>query len=80
MVLGSPTPTWSRKESPAHPHSDTAGEPENEEPEDPFMPTTREVAETLVGMRSRSNNHDRSHQVRYMPLVDDVRFLVLNNQ
>src|SRR5579872_5994649 len=72
MILGrSPTPTWSRGSN-----AGSQGEPEldSEHPvpqstelqpgDDPFMPTTLQVAQTLAGMQSR---HDRGNEVSATP-------------
>ena len=42
---------------------------EKQHEEDDFMPTTQEVAETLAGMRSRSDNRDRGHEVSRKQIV-----------
>jgi len=60
------TPAWSRGANPSHP--DDAGRHtglEASQPErDGFMPTTQEVAETLVAMRARrSDSENRGHEV-----------------
>jgi hypothetical protein len=67
----SPTPTWSRGSN-----AGSQGEPEldSEHPvpqstelqpeDDPFMPTTLQVVQTLAGMRSR---HDRGNEVSATP-------------
>ena len=76
MVSGSPTPTWSHHESPANSHSNTAASEDKQLEEDPFMPSTQEVAETLAGMRL-SDNCDRGHEVGSIHLMDGVRFHIL---
>lgn len=63
-ISGSPTPTWSRGLSPSRLKQNAPAELEEEQvEEDEFMPSTREVAETLATMRSRDNNANRGHEV-----------------
>ena len=83
-ISGSPTPTWSREISPAHPPGGSA-RPEKElfeEGEDEFMPTTQEVAETLARMKSGAVaiDRDRGDEVR-LPLSGVVsRFSVFGGR
>jgi len=85
MISHSPTPEWSDRGSrPDHPnnagaeglqHSD--GQPEEEE----FMPTTEEVAATLVAMRSRRSDHDNeSREVRCTKFKDRAQSHIPNTK
>lgn len=81
MVSGSPTPTWSGGGSPTRSHNNTVEpQPEEQHEEDEFMPTVREVAETLAGMKSRNENQDRGHEVCLVQLEDTARVHILNVQ
>ena len=73
MISRSPTPAWLGGIDPNHPDADKRAEleaprsPQGETEEDPFFPTTQQVAATLVAMRSgRESTDDRGQEVRHI--------------
>ena len=85
-ISRSPTPVWYRGSGPGHPN--TADQqtglralqrPEGQSEEDIFMPTTQEVAATLVAMRSRRSDSDnRGHEVDHTKFKDEQQSHILN--
>lgn len=59
----SPAPSSTEDASPNHPDDHTVKSSEDPFEDDDFMPSTKEVAETLAGMRSRHDQADRGHEV-----------------
>lgn len=86
IISRSPTPVWSRGSGPSHPNAadqqtglGSLQRPEGQSEEDIFMPTTQEVAATLVAMRSRRSDSDnRGHEVGHAKFKDERQSHILN--